>query len=81
MEEDLKYPIGEFQRNLDISPQVRQIFIKEISELPQKIENAVKDLSDVQLDTPYRPGAGQCARLFIMLPTAILIRLYDSNSP
>jgi uncharacterized damage-inducible protein DinB len=55
MSEDLKYPIGKFDKNFEITPELKQVFVKEVSELPKKLEDAVKNLSDEQLDMPYRP--------------------------
>ena len=56
MSEDLRYPIGEFDRGLEISPRARAERMTTIRELPQKMRDAVADLADVQLDTEYRPG-------------------------
>ena len=55
MVEDLRYPIGKFDSNIDITPEIRQQFIETIIELPKKIREAINNLSDTQLDTPYRP--------------------------
>ena len=55
MSEDLRYPIGKFDSNIEISPEIRQEFIETIAELPEKIRKSVDNLSDTQLDTPYRP--------------------------
>ncbi len=55
MIEDLRYPIGKFDSNIEITPGIRQNFIKTIADLPEKIREAIGNLSDVQLDTPYRP--------------------------
>jgi uncharacterized damage-inducible protein DinB len=54
--EQLKYPIGQFNYDAAASEEQREVWIKEISEAPQKLRLAVKGLSDSQLDTPYRPG-------------------------
>lgn len=56
MSEDLRYPIGKFDSNIEVTPEVRKNFIQTIEDLPEKIGEAVKNLSDEQLDTPYRPG-------------------------
>ena len=55
MSEDLRYPIGEFDRNIEITSELRRDFIGDISELPANIKKAVENLTDEQLDTPYRP--------------------------
>lgn len=56
MSDDLRYPIGEFDPNIEISPAARSERIMTITELPDKLAEAVEDLSDDQLDTEYRPG-------------------------
>lgn len=53
---DLKYPIGNFQYDGEITDSVTSDWIKEIEILPGLLRDAVKDLDDEQLDTPYRSG-------------------------
>ncbi len=55
MTQDLRYPIGHFDRTISITPLVRDEFIKTILALPQLLEAAVSGLDERQLDTPYRP--------------------------
>jgi uncharacterized damage-inducible protein DinB len=55
MSEDLRYPIGNFQPVTEVTPEMREKFIQTIEELPSKLREAVSDLGDKQLDTPYRP--------------------------
>ncbi len=55
MSEDLRYPIGKFEKPGEITPSTRSDFVNEISDLPKKLKAAVSDLNDKQLDTPYRP--------------------------
>ena len=50
---DLSYPIGNFDPN-DYTD--RGANLRAIAELPANVSAAVADLSDEQLDTPYRPG-------------------------
>ena len=52
---DLRYPIGVFAP-VDPSAAVRQKAIAEIAALPRLLAGAVKELTDTQLDTLYRPG-------------------------
>ncbi len=54
--EDLRYPVGAFEKPLEVSPEMRAEFIQTIKDLPKKLAESVKGLSDEQLDTPYRPG-------------------------
>ena len=56
MTNDLRYPIGEFDRNYDVSTAARADRINTIAELPRAVAAAVSGLSDAQLDTEYRPG-------------------------
>ena len=56
MSEDLRFPIGKFNSDIDISPALRNQLIAEVGDLPDKLNAATADLSDEQLDTPYRPA-------------------------
>ena len=56
MSEDLRYPIGEFDRNYETSTAARDERIRTIAELPGRIAEAVAGLNEAQLETPYRPG-------------------------
>ncbi|MEJ2077430.1 MAG: bacillithiol transferase BstA [Acidobacteriota bacterium] len=53
--EDLKYPIGKFQQDPAVTAEKRLQWIQSVSELPAQLRQAVENLSDEQLDTPYRP--------------------------
>ena len=52
MSEDLSYPIGKFDPAV-VTPIVDNI--QTIRDLPANLTNAVSNLSENQLDTPYRP--------------------------
>jgi hypothetical protein len=55
--EQLKYPIGKFVRSTKAgTPERVTACIAAIEALPEKLRITVQDLSDAQLDTPYRPG-------------------------
>ena len=56
MSEDLRYPLGKFDNNVEIAPELRRKFIRTISGLPEVLESACSDLNEEQLETPYRPG-------------------------
>jgi len=56
MSEDLRYPIGKFDSNYEISSVARRERIQVLRELPSNFAAAVAGLSDEQLDTEYRPG-------------------------
>ena len=53
---DMRYPIGTFQFDGEITNIVTNEWIREIEDLPSLVRDAVKDLNNEQLDTPYRPG-------------------------
>lgn len=55
MSEDLRFPIGKYEKGKKISSEQRKQLIGEVAELPKKLREAVKNLTDEQLDTPYRP--------------------------
>jgi uncharacterized damage-inducible protein DinB len=54
--EKLQYPIGRFSHEGEITPEQRELWINEITEVPRKLRLAVKGLSESELNTPYRPG-------------------------
>src|SRR5690606_34856687 len=53
---DLRYPIGEFDRGQEITPEKRQGWIEQIDALPARLRQATAGLTESQLDTAYRPG-------------------------
>lgn len=55
MSEDLRFPIGIFNKNTKVTPELREEFVQTIAQLPAVLERAISGLSDAQLDTPYRP--------------------------
>ena len=54
--EDLRYPIGRFEPKERSTGEERSEFIDQIAEAPAQMREAVRGLSDDQLDTPYREG-------------------------
>ncbi len=56
MSSDPRYPIGEFESVLTLTPEKRSASIEAIAEVPGRLRLAVADLGDAQLDTPYREG-------------------------
>ena len=53
---DPRYPIGKFAPPETITPEDRRYAILTISEMPEQLREAVRSLSEQQLDTPYREG-------------------------
>jgi uncharacterized damage-inducible protein DinB len=54
--DELRYPIGPLNPTRSLSPAERATEIARIARAPAAIRQAVEDLSDAQLDTPYRDG-------------------------
>ena len=54
--EKLRYPIGKFNFDADITPDKRATWIQDIVNLPQELRRVLSGLSPSQLDTPYREG-------------------------
>ena len=53
--EDLRYPVGRFQRPDALNAAQRQAAIDTIAGTSRAMRDAVRGLDDAQLDTPYRP--------------------------
>ena len=52
----MKYPIGTFQFDDEITNSVTSVWINKIEDLPRLLRDAVKNLGNEQLDTAYRSG-------------------------
>lgn len=52
--EKLKYPIGKFEKPINITNEKRYEFIEEIKNFPSKLKIEVINLNDEQLNTQYR---------------------------
>ena len=66
----LSYPIGEYQPAESISSGQKQEWINALEHAPAKLKQAVRAMSDSQLDTPYREGDGLSAKWFTIWRTA-----------
>jgi len=53
---NLRYPIGTFKHEEEITNEIIQQWIKEIESAPSQLKDAVSGLDESQLNTPYRPG-------------------------
>jgi len=53
---DPRYPVGKFKPVQNPGDDVRRQAKADLSALPAKIREAVRGLSDAQMDTPYRDG-------------------------
>src|ERR1700755_58930 len=52
---DLRYPIGRYEPK-PYSEHQKQEWLNDIKSLPQTLENAILNLDEAQLQTPYRDG-------------------------
>ncbi len=66
--EDLSYPIGKFSPLSAVSDAKLIHFIDEIAAAPDALKAAVWNLSNQQLDTPYRPGGWTVRQVVHHLP-------------
>lgn len=53
--EELRYPIGRFEKPDSITGELIERYISEISKFPERLRSEVEKLSEEQLDTVYRP--------------------------
>jgi len=54
--QDIRYPIGKFTPQENYTPEDIAGFVKRLEALPDNLEDAIHNLTDDQLDTPYREG-------------------------
>lgn len=55
MSDDLRYPIGQYEPQPFSEPQLKKWLI-DLAQLPNRLESAILNLDEAQLQTPYRPG-------------------------
>jgi uncharacterized damage-inducible protein DinB len=53
---DLSFPTGRFHRPPRLDPDARTRAIDIVAATPARLREAVRGLSDAQIETPYRPG-------------------------
>jgi DinB superfamily len=53
---DLRYPVGKFVFDKDVTPDKRRDWIRQLDALPRDVRNALAELPAEGLDTPYRDG-------------------------
>lgn len=54
--EQIRFPIGQFQLIEHPTPEDRDRWIQEITDIPRILRLTVQDLTEEQLHIPYRPG-------------------------
>ncbi|HJY88297.1 MAG TPA: bacillithiol transferase BstA [Candidatus Acidoferrales bacterium] len=69
---DLRYPIGQFKYEGELSDEQRSRAIREIAEVPVKLRAAVQGLNEEQLNTPYRPEGWTVRQVVHHLPDSHL---------
>jgi len=63
-----RYPIGKFNWEGHTTDEQRRQHMDEIAATPARLRDAVKDLSEQQLDTPYRPSGWTVRQVVHHLP-------------
>jgi uncharacterized damage-inducible protein DinB len=53
--DDLRYPVGKFQPESNVTADQRRTWIGQIADAPRALREAVAGLNEQQLETPYRP--------------------------
>jgi hypothetical protein len=70
--ENLRYPIGKFRTEPEVTDTKRRRWIEEIAATPAQLRAAVHGLSVEQCDTPYRPGGWTVRQVVHHLPDSHL---------
>ncbi len=71
-QEQLKYPIGQFEAPETITEAHVSEWIQVLETLPERLQGLVEDLSEEQLETPYRPGGWTLRQLIHHIPDSHL---------
>lgn len=72
MQKDPRYPIGKFDKNINVTKEMRSELINTIESLPSHLRKEVENLSQQQLDTPYRDGGWTVRQVIHHLPDSHL---------
>lgn len=72
MQKDPRYPIGRFDHSIKVTKELRSDFIKTIESFPYLLRKEVENLSDEQLNTPYREGGWTIRQVVHHLPDSHL---------
>lgn len=72
MDQDLRYPIGQFEAPKEITADYLKNCIARINAAPEKLAQAISGLTDEQLDSPYRPGGWTVRQLVHHIPDSHL---------
>jgi hypothetical protein len=66
--DDPRYPIGKFSFDGTLTDKQKAQFLDDIEQIPAWMEEAVRGLSEKQLDTPYRDGGWTVRQLVHHMP-------------
>jgi hypothetical protein len=69
---DLRYPVGKFDFQKEVTEDDRRHFIDEIEEAPARLRAAVEGLTPEQIETPYRPGGWSVCQVVHHVPDSHL---------
>ncbi len=69
---DLSYPVGQFQKETNITAERRQALIDGIARLPSTMRATVHGLSEQQLNTAYRPAGWTVRQVIHHVPDSHL---------
>ena len=72
MTEDLRFPIGKFSFDGNVTADQRASYIEQMAETPTRLREAVSGLSPEQIATPYRPGGWTVGQVAHHLPDSHL---------
>ena len=68
MNDDLRYPVGLCEWSAEVSAEEKRKHIRDISELPAKLREAVAGLAPQHLDIPYREGGWTIRQIVHHIP-------------
>lgn len=54
--EDIRFPVGDFAPDPDITPEKRRAWIEQLAQAPARLRVALSGLSEDQINTRYREG-------------------------
>jgi len=66
--EALRYPVGRLDTKQSLTAAEREALLGELVSLPGRVKQAVAELSEEQLDTPYRPDGWTVRQVVHHLP-------------
>lgn len=72
MEKDLRYPIGRFDKNIEVTEEIRSTFFNTLENLPSLLRKEVENLTEEQLNTHYRDGGWTIKQVVHHLPDSHL---------